>query len=220
MNRGDRTAEGRREHLAALIRRFRETDSAPACALDHGTPFQLLAAVILSAQCTDARVNAITPALFARFPDPPAMAAAEPAELEGLVRTAGLFRNKARHLRESARQIVERFGGEVPRTMAELTSLPGVARKTANVVLGNAFGRNEGVAVDTHVFRLARRLGLSEAPTPAGVEQNLMDLAPRAEWAALSHWLIRLGRSRCTARRPDCPACPFSDLCPRHGVEP
>lgn len=184
------------------------------CELNFTTPYQLLVATILSAQCTDVRVNLVTPAFFARFPTPAALAAAERGEVEELIRSTGFFRNKARSLVGMAQGLVERHGGEVPHEMEALRGLPGVGRKTANVILGNAFGINEGVTVDTHVTRLAARLRLSRKPTPEKIEQDLMKLFPRADWALLSHLLIWHGRRVCFARRPNCEACVLNDLCP------
>ena len=188
------------------------------CALDHADPYQLLVATILSAQCTDVRVNLVTPALFARFPDPRALAGATQGEVEDLIRSTGFFRNKAANLLAMAAALVERHGGRVPDTMDELRVLPGVGRKTANVVLGNAFGRNDGVTVDTHVGRIARLLRLTSATDPEKVEQDLMRLFPRPKWTLLSHLLISHGRAVCIARRPRCDACPVRALCP--GAKP
>jgi len=184
------------------------------CALSHADPFQLVVATILSAQCTDERVNQVTPALFARFPGPAALAAAELAEVEELVRPTGFFRNKARALVGLGRALVADHGGAVPKTMEELVRLPGVGRKTANVVLGNAFGVNEGVVVDTHVARLSRRLGLAAGTTPEAIERELVALVPREAWALWAHLLIFHGRRVCPARRPRCGACALADLCP------
>ena len=182
-------------------------------------PFHLLVATILSAQCTDARVNQVTPALFRRFPDPRALAQAQQEELETLIRSTGFFRNKAKHLRGAAQAIVERHGGAVPRTMTELLALPGVARKTANCVLGTAVGRQEGVVVDTHVGRLARRMDFSRHTDPVKVEKDLMEAFPREDWIDLSHAWIEHGRAVCTARRADCDRCALAGLCPRRGVK-
>lgn len=184
------------------------------CALSHADPFQLIVATILSAQCTDERVNQVTPALFVRFPGPAALAAAELAEVEELVRPTGFFRNKARALVGLGRALVADHGGAVPNTMEELVRLPGVGRKTANVVLGNAFGVNEGVVVDTHVARLSRRLGLAAGTTPEAIERELVALVPREAWALWAHLLIFHGRRVCPARRPRCGACALADLCP------
>jgi endonuclease III len=188
------------------------------CALHHGDAYQLLVATILSAQCTDSRVNMVTPAFFARYPSPEALARADRGEVEEIIRSTGFFRNKTRSLIGMAQALVADHRGEVPRTMEELRVLPGVGRKTANVVLGNAFGINEGVTVDTHVTRLSRLLGLTRHDDPIKIEQDLMRLFPREEWALLSHLLIFHGRQVCVARRPRCPACVLADLCPSAAV--
>jgi endonuclease-3 len=188
------------------------------CALHHGDPYQLLVATILSAQCTDSRVNMVTPAFFARYPSPEALARADRGEVEEIIRSTGFFRNKTRSLIGMAQALVADHRGEVPRTMEELQVLPGVGRKTANVVLGNAFGINEGVTVDTHVTRLSRLLGLTRHDDPIKIEQDLMRLFPREEWALLSHLLIFHGRQVCVARRPRCPECVLADLCPSAAV--
>jgi endonuclease-3 len=184
------------------------------CELRWTTPFELLVATILSAQCTDVRVNQVTPALFARFPDAQAMAAADRVELEELVRTTGFFRNKAKHIQEASRLLVERHGGHVPAEMEALVALPGVARKTANVVLGSAYGKAEGVVVDTHVGRLSRRLGLTRHDEPVKVERELMAQLPRGRWIQFSHQLIVHGRRVCTARAPRCADCTLAPHCP------
>ena len=207
------TDEIGRRARTILARLKREYPDA-RCALDHGSPYQLLVATILSAQCTDARVNLVTPAFFARYPSPFELAQADPAEVEELIRSTGFFRNKARSLLGMARALVAEYAGEVPRTMDELRVLPGVGRKTANVVLGNAFGTNEGVTVDTHVARLSQRLGLTRHADPVKIEQDLMPLFPRRDWALLSHLLIFHGRRVCVARRPRCGACVLADVCP------
>jgi len=183
-------------------------------ALDYATTWQLLVATILSAQSTDERVNRVTPALFARFPDAAATATATQEELEGLIGELGLFRNKARNVRATAAIVVERHGGEVPADMDALIALPGVARKTANVVLANGFGMNEGIAVDTHVGRVARRLALTRAQDPVAVERDLMRLFPQDRWLAMSDLLIHHGRGPCDARARRCDDCPVEDLCP------
>ncbi len=187
---------------------------SPQCGLNFKNPFELLIATILSAQCTDVRVNMVTPALFARFPDPATMAEAPIEELEKLIYTTGFYHNKAKSLLGASRRLVEQHAGQVPATMPELLKLPGVARKTASVVLGNAFGLNEGIAVDTHVTRLVGRLGLSSSTTPEKIEQDLMQLAPRQEWTNLSHRLIWHGRTTCEARKPRCGACRLAPFCP------
>jgi endonuclease-3 len=173
----------------------------------------LLVATILSAQCTDVRVNLVTPELFRRFPTPAAMAKATLTELEALIRTTGFFRNKAKSIQGAARKVVVEFGGQVPRTLAELITLPGAARKTANVVLGVAYGMAEGVVVDTHVFRIARRLGLAKGETPQKVEQELVRILPQSRWISFSHQLIHHGRQVCQARKPKCERCGLEQLC-------
>jgi endonuclease-3 len=189
-----------------------------ACALDYRNPFELLCATILSAQCTDARVNLVTPVLFARYPTPEALARAKPSEVEAIIRPTGFFRNKTRSLIGMAQALVADFGGRVPQTMEELRKLPGVGRKTANVILGNAYGINEGITVDTHVTRLSRRLGLTRHDDPVKIEFDLMPLFPRDHWALISHLLIFHGRQVCVARRPRCEVCVLSDLCPSSRV--
>jgi endonuclease III len=197
-----------------ILTRLRAGYPDAQCALAHRDAFQLLCATILSAQCTDVRVNLVTPTLFARFPTPAALARAQPGEVETIINSTGFFRHKARNLIGMAQALVADHGGVVPRTMAELRGLPGVGRKTANVVLGNAFGINEGVTVDTHVIRLSRRLGLTRHEDPVKIEQDLMPLFPREQWALLSHLLIFHGRQVCLARRPRCGECVLADLCP------
>jgi endonuclease-3 len=209
----DRQARARRV-VRALARLYPDAE----CALKHDDPFQLIAATILSAQCTDARVNQVTPALFARYPDAAALAAAQPAELERLIHSTGFFRAKARSLIGMARALVERHGGAVPAELEALTALPGVGRKTAHVVLGVAFGLPSGVVVDTHVKRLAYRLDLTDSSDPASIEHDLAAVVPRREWINLSHRLIQHGRAVCAARRPRCDACGLSGCCPRRGV--
>ncbi len=184
------------------------------CALDHKSAFELLVATILSAQCTDVRVNKVTPALFAELPTPAAMAAAPIQRLEELVRTTGFFHNKAKNIRGAAERLTAAFGGEVPSGMDDLLSLPGVARKTANVVRGVAYGLADGVVVDTHVHRLSHRLGWSDGKTPEQVERDLMALFPKESWIELAHLLIHHGRRLCIARRPKCAECPVHHLCP------
>jgi endonuclease III len=188
------------------------------CALDFETPFQLLVATILSAQCTDKRVNMVTPKLFATYPTPAALAAAKQEDVEELVKTTGFFRNKTKSLLGVSAAIEGRHGGEVPATMDALVELPGVGRKTANVILGNAFGRNEGVVVDTHVARVSRRLGLTQHDDPVKIEQDLVKLFPREQWTQLAHLLIEHGRQICEARLPKCSKCPVGDLCPSFGI--
>ena len=188
------------------------------CALDFTNPYELLVATILSAQCTDKRVNMVTPALFKKYPTPRALAKARQEDVETLIKTTGFFRNKARSLIGMAGAVVDEHGGTIPDTMDALTHLPGVGRKTANVILGNAFDRNEGIVVDTHVTRLADRLGLSRAKTAEKIEQELIPLFPRARWAILSHLLIEHGRRVCDARKPKCGEYVLSDICPSSTV--
>ena len=184
------------------------------CELDFQSPFQLLVATILSAQCTDVRVNMVTPSLFAAYPDANALAAAEQEDVEKLIHSTGFFRSKAKSLIGMATGLVERHGGQVPAEMDALVQLPGVGRKTANVILGNAFGKNEGVVVDTHVQRVTGRLGLSHGSDPVKIERELMDEFPRDEWTMLSHLMIFHGRRVCIARKPRCAVCTLNDICP------
>ncbi|HEX3926552.1 MAG TPA: endonuclease III [Gemmatimonadales bacterium] len=200
--------------MAEIIARLKRLYPDAHCELDFRTPFQLLAATILSAQCTDVRVNMVTPELFARWPDAAAMAGARQEEIEAVIRPTGFFRNKARSLLGMAQALVADHGAEVPRTMAELRPLPGVGRKTANVILGNAFGISEGITVDTHVLRLTHLLRLVRTTDPVGVEQELMRLVPPEDWAVISHLLIWHGRRICIANRPRCGECVLADLCP------
>jgi len=188
------------------------------CELDFRTPYELIVATILSAQCTDARVNMVTPTLFARYPTAKALSEATPAEVEDIIRSTGFFRNKTKSLIGMAQALVVDHGGAVPRTMEELRRLPGVGRKTANVILGNAYGINEGITVDTHVTRLSRLLGLTRHDDPAQIEQDLMLLSPKDHWALVSHLLIFHGRRVCVARRPRCAECVLSDICPSSAV--
>lgn len=201
-------------HATVLLERLLERYPDAHCALDFGTAFELLCATILSAQCTDKRVNMVTPALFARYPDAEALAAARQVDVEELVRTTGFFRNKAKSLIGMATALVERHGGEVPANMEALVLLPGVGRKTANVILGNAFGLNEGIVVDTHVTRLGNRLGLTSESDAVKIEQALVPLFPRDQWTMVSHLLIEHGRQICDARKPRCGDCPLADICP------
>jgi endonuclease-3 len=206
----------RQERTAEIIAALKRHYPAARCSLDHGDPLQLLVATILSAQCTDERVNIVTKVLFAKYPDVRAYAAAGVEELQQDIRTTGFFRNKAKSIIGSAQRIVAEFGGQVPRTMEQLLSLPGVARKTANVVLGNAFGLADGIVVDTHVGRLAGRLKLTAARKnqPEKIERDLMELVPKDDWTLFSHLLIFHGRATCTARKPACAACVIEKLCP------
>jgi endonuclease III len=201
-------------HAAVLLDRLLALYPTAHCALDFTNAFELLCATILSAQCTDKRVNLVTPALFARYPDAAALAVADPVELEAIIRSTGFFRSKAKSLIGMATALVERHGGEVPADMGALTALPGVGRKTANVILGNAFGRNDGIVVDTHVTRLSNRLALTRESDAVKIERALVPLFPRERWTMLSHLLIEHGRQVCDARRPRCGECVLSDVCP------
>ncbi len=217
-----RAASGpeRARRARALLARLQKDYPDAACSLTHASPLQLLVATILSAQCTDERVNRITPDLFQKYPRPEDYAASPPGALEQDIRSTGFFNNKAKSLRGLGKALVERHGGEVPRTMEELLQLPGVARKTANVVLGTAFGVASGITVDTHVFRLARRLGLSAAGSPEQVERDLMEVIPRADWIFFGHALIQHGRRVCQARQPRCADCALARLCPSAQAAP
>lgn len=197
-----------------ILQRLKQLYPDATCSLDYATPVQLLVATILSAQCTDERVNLVTPELFRRFPDAPSLAAAELEELEGLVRSTGFYRNKSKNIQGACCRIVTEFQGLVPQTMEELLTLPGVARKTANVVLAHAYGINAGVTVDTHVKRLSGRLGLTKHIDPVLIEQDLIKLLPQADWENWSIRLIYHGRAVCQARKPNCVACVFADICP------
>jgi endonuclease-3 len=201
------------ERVAAILKGLDEAYPDVECALVHTSPWELLVATILSAQCTDVRVNMVTPALFKRFPTPAAMAKAGLPELEQLIRTTGFFRNKAKSIKGAAEKIDSSFGGKVPQTLAELITIPGAARKTANVVLGVSFRKAEGVVVDTHVFRIAHRLSLAKSDTAQKVEQELMRVIPKDRWIAFSHQLIHHGRQVCIARKPKCNRCNLEQLC-------
>jgi len=196
------------------VRRLRREYPGATCSLEHADPYQLLVATILSAQCTDERVNMVTPALFRRYPSPEDLAGARPDELEEMIKSTGFFRNKTKSLLGMAGAVTERYRGRIPETMEELTALPGVGRKTANVVLGNAFHTNVGVVVDTHVGRLAQRLGLSASDDPVAIEQDLMKCVPREDWTDIAHLLIYHGRAVCRAQKPRCGDCVLNDLCP------
>jgi endonuclease-3 len=209
-----RRTRGAAARAPEILTRLRAAYPDARCALDHRNAFELLCATILSAQCTDARVNLVTPILFARYPAAEALARADQPEVEEIVRSTGFFRNKAKSLIGMAQALVAEHGGEVPRTMEELRVLPGVGRKTANVILGNAYGINEGITVDTHVTRLSGLLGLTAHEDPVKIEQELIPLFPRDHWALLSHLLIFHGRQVCIARRPRCGECVLADLCP------
>jgi len=214
-------AQARRESLKAkrlraleILARLRQTYPGSRLALDFGSPLQLLMALVLAAQCTDKKVNEVTPALFRRYLTARDYAEADLPELEEMVRSTGFYRNKARALKALGQVLTAEHGGEVPADLVALVALPGVGRKTANAVLGNAFGRNEGIVVDTHVQRLARRLGLTQETDPEKIERDLLPLLPREDWTTWSHLLQDHGRALCKARKPECPACPVADLCP------
>jgi endonuclease-3 len=215
-NRVTEVSEPIRRRALEVIERLAEAYPDAKSSLNFESPFQLLIATILAAQCTDERVNQVTPALFARFPTPLAMAEAPLPDIEEAIRATGFFRNKARHIQGASRKIVADYGGEVPQAMADLVTLPGVARKTANVVTGNAFGNVVGVIVDTHVGRISRRLGLTTAEDPVRVEQELMQLLPRSAWLDYNHRMIYFGRAICKAPRPHCSICMMTDLCPSY----
>jgi endonuclease-3 len=200
--------------LPEILRLLHAAYPDAACALDHRNALELLVATILSAQCTDERVNKVTPALFARYPDAQALAEADRTELEEMIHSTGFYRNKAKNIQEACRRLVTVYDGQVPANMADLLTLPGVARKTANVVLGTSYHIADGVVVDTHVKRLSERLGLTTQSDPEKIERDLMALAPQDEWIDLSHLLIFHGRRVCDARKPKCSACVIADLCP------
>jgi endonuclease III len=203
-----------RERVAKLLKTWPSVYPNAHCELDFRNPLELLVATILSAQCTDKRVNMVTPELFKKYRTARDYANAPKADLENAIRSTGFYRNKAKSIRAAMRTIAEDHGGKVPSTMEELRKLPGVGRKTANVVLGNAFGKNEGIVVDTHVARLSQRLGLTKHKEPDKIERDLMKLVPRPHWTDWSHWLIWHGRRRCYARKPDCSNCEVFRLCP------
>ncbi len=204
----------RKERAGAIVKELKRVYPTAHCELDYRTPLQLLVATILSAQCTDKRVNMVTPDLFKKYKTAKDFADVPQETLEKDIQSTGFYRNKAKSVRGAGAAIVERHGGEVPRTMEELTALPGVGRKTANVVLGNAFNINEGIVVDTHVSRLSQRLGITKQKTPEKIEADLVKLIPREDWTNFSHWLIWHGRRRCYARKPDCAGCEIQELCP------
>jgi endonuclease III len=201
------------QRIAAVLEILDGTYPGVRCALSHENAWQLLVATILSAQCTDARVNMVTPELFKKFPRPAAMASLQPEELEPLIRSTGFYKNKAKSLVGAARKLVADFGGRVPQTMEELLTLPGVARKTANVVLGSWYGIGVGIVVDTHVHRISRRLELTTSDEPKQIEQDLMKVIPQKKWIDFAHQIIHHGRALCTARAPKCGECPLEKLC-------
>jgi len=208
------SAKARHQRTLDIIARLREAYPDAKCALDHKNPFELLVATILSAQCTDVRVNMTTPALFKRYPTPRDLAEAPADDVKELIKPTGFFNNKTKSIQGAARKIDHDFDGVVPDTMPELLTLPGVARKTANVVLGTAFGQNEGVVVDTHVARVSKRLGLTSQTDPTKIEQDLMKLVPREDWTMFAHLVIFHGRLCCYAIKPQCARCPVNELCP------
>jgi endonuclease III len=211
------TMEAKTARLKKIIAGLRKTYPDAHCELNFTNPLELLIATILSAQCTDKRVNLVTAELFKKYRAAADYADAPAAKLEAEIKTTGFFRNKTKSIQACCRKLIERHNGEVPRTMDELLRLGGVGRKTANVVLGNAFGLNEGVVVDTHVARLSQRLGLTRQKNPEKIEQELMKIVPCAQWTLFSHWLIWHGRRCCYARNPDCPNCEIKTLCPSAG---
>ena len=212
-------AQDKKAQAARVVRRLKADYPGATCALENETPFELLVATILSAQCTDARVNMVTPELFRRWPTAREMAAAPVGAIEKVIQSTGFFRNKAKNIKAASEGIVENHGGDVPRDMNQLVALPGVGRKTANVVLGTAFGMATGVVVDTHVTRVSRRLGLTEHTDPTKIEQDLMQLLPKSEWVDFAHRMIHHGRQICVARKPKCPVCSMKTFCPKIGVE-
>lgn len=212
------TTRGTKGRAREIVRRLDPLYVGLTTGLNYSSPLELLVATILSAQCTDERVNMVTPPLFARYKTAQSYVSADPRELETMIHSCGFFRNKTRNIQAAARALVERFGGEVPASMEELVTLPGVARKTANVVLAHAFQRNEGIAVDTHVQRLSGRLGLSDQKEPERIEADLMMLLPKQLWGRASDVLIWHGRRVCSARSPRCDECVLADLCPSAGI--
>ena len=215
-----KVADEKPQRVQRLIESLRTTYPVALCALNHESPFQLLAATSLSAQCTDERVNQVTPQLFSRYPTPQKLAKAVPEELEQVVQSTGFFRNKAKNLIGMAQAVVEQHQGELPRTLEELVQLPGVGRKTANVLLGTAFGIPSGVVVDTHVSRISQRLGITNGKSAEQIERDLMHLVPQGEWINFSHRLIHHGRQICNARRPKCAECSLRTDCLRVGLTP
>lgn len=208
----------RKNRTAEIIKRLKKAYPDAHCALNHTSPFELLIATILSAQCTDERVNIVTENLFRKYRGPRDFVEVSQAELEKDIRSTGFFRNKAKNIKAASRRLLDVYGGEIPRTMEEILTLGGVARKTANVVLGNAFGIASGVVVDTHVSRLSQRLGLAESTTPQKIERDLMELVPKKHWIMFPHWMIFHGRRICIARKPKCRECVLADLCPSYPI--
>ncbi|MBT8763836.1 endonuclease III [Desulfohalobiaceae bacterium Ax17] len=208
----------KKERAIVILQRLRKRYPAPKTALNWANPWQLLVATVLAAQCTDQRVNQVTPEFFRKWPDVKALAQADLADVEAVIRSTGFYRNKAKNLVAAAQKICTEFNGQVPETMEELVTLPGVARKTANIVLSNAFGKNEGIAVDTHVKRLSFRLGLTTSKNPNIIEKDLMVLFPKKDWGLVNHVLVLFGREICTARQQKCGECELSDICPKLGL--
>lgn len=208
-----------KRYAAKVLRRLKKNYPEAKCSLDFVDPLQLLVSTILSAQCTDKRVNMVTPALFEKYPNAADYAAARQVQLEKDIKSTGFYRNKAKNIRLCCQELEQKHDGQVPDDMESLVALPGVGRKTANCVLGTAFGKAVGVVVDTHVGRIARRLGLSDSKDAEKVERDLMDAFPKKEWISLSHRLILHGRAICDARKPNCDECPLADVCPRVGVD-
>lgn len=214
------TVDAKKKQARKVVRRLKKDYPVAECALLHESPFQLLVATILSAQCTDERVNSVTPTLFEKFPDPESLAKATQKQVEKIVKPLGFFRAKATNLRGMAQRLVEEYDSELPQTVEELITLPGVGRKTANVVLGTAFGIPSGVVVDTHVRRISNLLGLTESQNPEIIERDLIQVLPKKEWIEYSHRLIHHGRQVCIARRPQCQDCSMLKICPRVGLPP
>lgn len=211
-----KTFENKKKRICAVIRRLKKTYPDAACALKFSTPWELLVATVLSAQCTDRLVNHVTPALFKKYPSARAFAIADPERVEKAIHSTGFYRNKTKNILGAAKAVLERFGGKVPARMEDLITVPGVGRKTANVILGNAFGV-PGIPVDTHMIRINRLLGLTRHADPVKIEFDLMKLVPQKDWTLYSHLIIHHGRVRCFARRPDCGHCEIQDLCPSAG---
>jgi endonuclease-3 len=212
-------AQELRSQAGRVVRRLKADYPSATCALENETPFELLVATILSAQCTDERVNMVTPELFGRWPTAAEMARAPIKQLEKTIQSTGFFRNKAKNIKAASQAIMEQHGGEVPRAMEAMLALPGVGRKTANVVLGTAYGMSTGIVVDTHVTRLSRRLGLTKQSDPVKIEQDLIAIVPKSEWVDFAHRMIHHGRQICTARKPKCPECSMNSFCPKIGIE-
>ncbi len=211
-------ATDKKKHTAEVIKRLRKAYPDAHCALVHTSPFELLIATILSAQCTDARVNIVTTDLFRKYRGPADYLKVTQRELEKDIHSTGFFRNKAKNIQAACKRIIEEYGGEVPQTMDDLLTLGGVARKTANVVLGNAFGIASGVVVDTHVSRISQLLGLTKNKTPEKIERDLQELIPKKDWVMFPHWMIYHGRAVCIARRPKCSECVLADICPSNTI--